>query len=529
MSAYSNIPLLLLLIGALSLLLVPVRCKASSAAQGKISISSETISRLSEKIGASNSSDIAAPFIEVYNANSPSAWNILSRLLAGPVQREDEGDRKDRKDMMDRNTGVSFLLSEGNSLFALKSGDDEEEGFAFVKRKPDASLLYLHSFSLLDESKCLFKIQQALAPLLSPSSPESFKESSSKKEGEGAEEEKARKEYFYVVVNCPLEDVKQVENLLGALINEAYISLQATSTSSSLKGKVELQVQFIAVANGEVDGKLSSSFLNALAPIQDTAKPLPSLIFTSSSSLGVNNKLAVKKEEEMSLPICLQAADATLMWLKQALISSLPLLQKDDANFTSALNRLLKQAEGTYQDKLSELSSSSSKDITSSCKQIGLSKIHRAIFDSLLPLFRRRVLAIQQEVTTFFNDAVAPEALEVTIHILEDLTKIRDETLSRFQRRVAEITPKSAPSSWNIHFELYEFQLRLDEFIASQQLKYKLAGVLSRGRKPVSVSFHLLSTHPLGRDYRQDPIGVKFFEHVFIKLTDHVIVVGGGG
>jgi len=133
-------------------------------------------------------------------------------------------------------------------------------------------------------------------------------------------------------------------------------------------------------------------------------------------------------------------------------------------------------------------------------------EIRRQIFSMLLPFYRRHVQLARVEVAKAFNAAVG-EDLAVTIHLMEDLEEEKRRALALFKLKCDALRPRGAPvATWNAGFDLRQLQESLDEYVAGREAQAKLLGVLPRGRRPIDVSMHYFLTHPLGRDYRQDPL-----------------------
>ena len=140
------------------------------------------------------------------------------------------------------------------------------------------------------------------------------------------------------------------------------------------------------------------------------------------------------------------------------------------------------------------------KDGGASASALSLAKddISRSVLSMLYPIFRRHVLLAKQEAAVQFNDAVGDD-LEISINILNDLNAAKDNAMTNFIKNVRKLIPKGAPkSSWNTGFDQKQLLDSLIIYIESRVDQLKIQGVLSRGRKPVDLSFHLFLNHPLG-------------------------------
>lgn len=149
------------------------------------------------------------------------------------------------------------------------------------------------------------------------------------------------------------------------------------------------------------------------------------------------------------------------------------------------------------------------------------------LFARLTPIFKRQVYLLKQEVTTAFNRRVTEE-IPVTVYILEDLNAAAEDAIRNFTALVKKVTPKDAPAStWNADSDLRELRQLLKEYTENLEYAYRAQGVLPRyggnsGHSqrairlgpvvleppPTELSVHVLASHPLGRDHRQDPLSM---------------------
>lgn len=116
------------------------------------------------------------------------------------------------------------------------------------------------------------------------------------------------------------------------------------------------------------------------------------------------------------------------------------------------------------------------------------------------PIFRRHVLLAKQAAALQFNEAVGDD-LEITIRILDDLNNAKYAALRTYNNAVKKLIPKTkgAPkSTWGTGFDQKQLEESLDDYINSRADLLRIQGVLSRGRKPVDISFNVFLNHPLG-------------------------------
>jgi hypothetical protein len=198
----------------------------------------------------------------------------------------------------------------------------------------------------------------------------------------------------------------------------------------------------------------------------------------------------------------LYAVDEAALVMKQAVRMSSNKISKNEKAFPLFLSNLLQSTLQVYNDILKD-----QVVVSTSAKEIGSLQLQRMVYDEILPYFKKIIIDIRKDITQEFNTKVG-EDLETSIHIMKDLTAIQQSSTESFELRVNRLIPKEAPVNWSGQFELYQFKMQLQDYLKNRQIHSQIQGVLSRGRKPISFSVHVLLNHPLGRDYRQDTIGV---------------------
>lgn len=91
--------------------------------------------------------------------------------------------------------------------------------------------------------------------------------------------------------------------------------------------------------------------------------------------------------------------------------------------------------------------------------------------------------------------------------------------------RAAQLVPAGAPATiYNAEYEVFDLTQTVSEFVLQREHQYRAMGVLPRGGNigltieiagvkmtlpPTEIGFHLLASHPLGRDHRQDVLGAR--------------------
>ena len=441
----------------LSLLLLPLAAALGSVRPTSTAyLASETIEKLQERLP----SNASIPVVELHNFQNDNVVQLLAKLLDVELHVQDE-------------KGIQFCsLPNGDSL-AFKYSNN-------WMITPDISILYLHSSMMMDEPMILHQVQQALTSLTSVKDD--------------------RKRSFIVIFSGPTKELTKKSETMIALLNEAYSSMGRMSINGSLV-LPQLDVQLIAIPDGKIVETSLKNFREKVNTLQQMARPLTEFTFTSLELPSTS------KEEDKGMSSCLEAVEDAYAKAKEAVTTSVTKILLKEQEFKLFLNNLQKSTLKIYHDIINK------KDVSLSSKLIGKKELTRMVYDLMLPFFRRVVQEIRKDLTNDFNKRAGDE-LETTVYLIQDLRSIRDEMLRRFSNRINALIPPDAPGTWSGDFEIFKFRSQLDEYIENREIQGKLQGVLLRTRHPISLSFHVLLNHPLGRDYRQDTIGVrtKFFK-----------------
>jgi len=197
-------------------------------------------------------------------------------------------------------------------------------------------------------------------------------------------------------------------------------------------------------------------------------------------------------------------------------------------NSTDLLRENIKNANSIIQTSAGTMNVISKKALRI-CEQ----ELAKRIFRRLVPLYRRQISLLKQEVTVAFNKRVV-EDTPISVYVLEDLTSAMDDALRNFTYQVRAVTPRDAPKSlWNADYEALQLAQVMEEYVQGREYLYRAMGVLPRyggstGASPRAIRFrnvqvdlpptelsvHILAAHPLGRDYRQDALSVRDSDQV---------------
>jgi hypothetical protein len=264
-------------------------------------------------------------------------------------------------------------------------------------------------------------------------------------------------------------------------------------------------------------GEKITSSNNGTQPPVDHIKPQDIRKVLSTESAGME---AAHFSVDAALNRALLQANSSL--------SKLNRLFSPHAGFAQYMEELQHNATVELHNSVDLASGLSPNSLNPAILRLSDRELSSRLFARMTPLFKRQVALLKQEVTIAFNKRIADDT-PITVHILEDLQQAKVETLHNFTSLVKQITPKDAPVSlWNADYEAYELDQVMTEYIEGLEYSYRAQGVLPRyggssgaspnairlgplvlEPPPTEVSVHVLASHPLGRDHRQDPLGMR--------------------
>lgn len=130
------------------------------------------------------------------------------------------------------------------------------------------------------------------------------------------------------------------------------------------------------------------------------------------------------------------------------------------------------------------------------------------IYARMAPFYNRQIQLVRSEIANSFNAKIAE--VKITIDVMKDFKALRNDAIHEFDATLKTLAP--AGSGWNGGYEVHELIATLDDYLDGREANFRMMGVMSRGRQPIDVSFHTFFHHPLGRDYRQEPLGLSFMK-----------------
>mmetsp|Transcript_203 Transcript_203/g.253 ORF Transcript_203/g.253 Transcript_203/m.253 type:complete len:617 (+) Transcript_203:103-1953(+) len=380
--------------------------------------------------------------------------------------------------------GKKFLVFNSEKINSLKS---------------DVAFVYTHHMSLYDEEKTLLNMQLGLKSIT---------------EGEISSDSK---KMLVLVVDGPQTTAEYVKSML----EEAWVTLlDKNDKNQDIMSQI---VVHIIQVNGPVTAIAKESIDNIVDDESLEGKVLSSLF---NNIEIVSTKISPMVDEHKGIDACKDAVTAAMRWARDTANESLVRLQK-----VEAANEFAPFVEKLIQGAISQMRMSVEKSGGGSETALMLAEadISRTIFSMLVPIYRRQVQLVRQEAAKAFNAAVGDE-LETTIFIANDLSEAKYNAMKSFTTDVKQLIPKGAPmSTWNMAFDQKQLVESLDEYIESRIDQLKIVGVLSRGRKPIDLRFDVFVPHPLGRDYRQDPLAAgnsideAFFDEGLTRVPTPII------
>jgi hypothetical protein len=342
--------------------------------------------------------------------------------------------------------------------------------------KSDVAFVYTHHMSLYDEEKTLLNMQSGLKSIT---------------EGEISSDSK---KMLVLVVDGPQATAEYVKSML----EEAWVTL-LDKNDKNQDIMSQIVVHIISV-NGSVTDIAKESIDNI---VNDENLEGKNLISFFSNVKVESTKTSSTVGEHKGIDVCKDAVTAAMRWARDKANESLQRLQK-----VEAANEFAPFVERLIQGAISEMRMSVGKagGASETALKLAEADISRTIFSMLVPIYRRQVQLVRQEAAKAFNAAVGDE-LETTIFIAKDLSEAKYNAMKSFSNDVKKLIPEGAPmTTWNMVFDQKQLVESLDEYIESRIDQLKIVGVLSRGRKPIDLRFDVFVPHPLGRDYRQDPL-----------------------
>lgn len=399
---------------------------------------------------------------------------------------------------LDGPSGVT-VLERGDAVFALHA----LEADATDDEASDAAIVRIFASAVqFNEDQVLLQLQRAFRSVLAAEDKKTVVLLLEGREDGGSKQAEA------------------VRKTLGRLVSEAWACLEKPAYRSNDVSK-EASVRVITTAELEKEpGLLGSFFDNVAAEIgashaeaRTLERLFPSLL--QSKGAPASNKkqqpavTVLSAQQLAGYELVLEAVAEALMEAQRAAKASEARLQRLDAapSFATFVENLVEHALAKFRAVAAGNKNESSAR-SGELATMGEGEVRRQIFGMLLPFYRRQVQLARVEVVRAFNEAAGDE-LPISIRLAEDLGDARAKALRELQTRFQALLPKGAPGgTWSTRYDCAQLGEVLDEYIEGRVAQARLSGVLSRGRKPIDVSFHYFAAHPLGRDYRQDALGV---------------------
>ena len=236
--------------------------------------------------------------------------------------------------------------------------------------------------------------------------------------------------------------------------------------------------------------------------IEEVNLPNPSKKVSAAS-----NNLKISTVGKGRIDVAFSASETSVEWARQIANSNLQKLQKPESSkiFKAFMENLVQGASNEINDYISK---SGVTSIPSEVVKLANNDMIREIHDMMFPFYKRFVQLAKQDAAKAFNAAVADD-IEISIKVMDDLKSLKKKVLNKYKENIKSFTSKFAPHKWILADEMSQFERTLDEYLTTREEQAKLQGILPRSRRPIEFSMYHFLLHPLGRDHRQDPLGMK--------------------
>jgi len=389
---------------------------------------------------------------------------------------------------------------DNNKQYLVINNIDEDR----YDNNSDISLIYMPKESIINEDKILYRLQCAI-------------QSSLGLEGEPKSNliilipEDSSDEYEKVCLSMARSAWTMILNKENYRHPELTQEINVIVTKPS-----KLVIQNVLDKIYELD---SSNYEEPL--IENLSIYIKSLSKKNDDINTITN--TIKKQNSINMEAYQDAVEVSIEWARNSIKDSLTKLRQTTApekDFAIFVTNLLNGAIDIFVKKTSVETLSLSKSTIS----LGKDYITKELLSMMAPFFRHQIGLVRQESIKSFNEAAVDE-ITISPKIIEDLNEAKSKALKKFASDMSILIPNEAKSSWDISFDIYQLKDILDEYIDGRKVQCQLQGVLPRGRKPIDVSVHYFMNHPLGRDYRQDPLGFNekdkiIFENSLVDSKD---------
>eukprot|EP01041_Mallomonas_annulata_P012865 gene12865-27132_t len=418
--------------------------------------------------------------------NSLLSEKILNSLVPG-IQYND----------YESQLGIRFIKQQNSQLVGLFLNDSDE-------KLADIALIYIHPSSLLEESTTLLMFHNVLKSIV----------------------DAGTKKTVILVINSTDKQSATLERKMLLLLSEAWTLFpKGEIKNEDFNLYVDLQMVTVPL-EGESSAATAtvSDILNTLSPNAQKATDFIQEILKSMKSTKELTTKSILDTQSSGISIALQGLEKAVEFTRDTANRSLQRLQKAENadEFVFFVNAIINQAEKVLIEHCTKFGIVSSASLN-----FAKNELRVQIFKMMSPFHRRHVQLVRQACTKKYNAEV--EEIEVTVKIIDDLKKLRDDVLSFYRKSVKNLAPIGAPNSWDTKWDELQLQQSLDEYIDARTEQCRAQGILPRGRRPIAVSMHMLAMHPFGRDHRQEPLSLMegdalLFDETVAKYQDDLLI-----
>jgi hypothetical protein len=425
------------------------------------------------------------------NTNSIEKFDIVESLLGDPILSLETH--------AGRSTAKLYKNADGGSeasppLFLVTSGEHDIENVSSA----DISLLFLSGSTLFDETVVINRMQDCFATL--------------KLGDDKAATEKKRP--LMILFSGSASAAGRIEILL----NEAWalfdFSARGDYSTATILSEMDIRILLVPSGKGEVAGfDAKTALKTVISYCMETASVADAKLFgTFDAEPSMDNAVpesAVPTARSKGIETSATASELAYAWALKAANASVERLNKRGLalEFRGYMKNLVNGAIAVYDQNIDAIDPVKDEVPSAAIVKLAKKDLLEKIYSKMLPFLSRQIQLARNEIAQNFNTKIAD--IVVSINIMTDLRAARTSSVREFDQTISDLIPPNSP--WQTkggQFEVQEFKATLDDYLDGREDHYKLLGVLSRGRKPIDISFHTMLYHPLGRDYRQEPLGV---------------------
>eukprot|EP01038_Epipyxis_sp_PR26KG_P008311 gene8311-11244_t len=435
--------------------------------------------------------------ISTFGFLSRSSQIIMESIISSPTLIEEININSTLVQVY-RNSSVAIENVDEPYLFLTK--DENPELFQSYS---DIAFVYADEAMLLNGKSLIRRLQQSFKSLLSSNDAIDSVNVSNKKK--------------LFVLFC---GSRENATTGGELISDAWSNFNKDSNNKEITEAFDLRFLLLPISSSSSPQVSVESYLKSFATQAINECTANVRTFDECFTASSNNLTNAQKSPSPTFAglECLQlAAEDTVVWIKSVILVEETILKLQDVNyqdqFAGFISNLIKSSTEKYnilaKENLQKVGITSLTSLDSFSQAL-LSGIRGYVLDILAPFYKKQLQLSATKITTEFGVAVDDE-IEVTPNLAIDVTNAMNSAFQKFEYAMKKLTPsvKEMPRlSWNANIQKLKLETAIRHYVDNKIAEAKVVGIVSRERKPIDVSIHWFLSHPLGRDYKQEPLGV---------------------